>query len=199
MWRSTAIDLGDGSLVYSPLPKVGDAERAEVAPVALLAPNHYHNLGLAHWKLPAHASALARVRLARQTPVAVTGLEALEARLPPNVSLLLPAGTRNGEVWLRVAGPDGVTWIVGDAFFNIGSAWTLWSSFLRATLGAPGLAVGQTFLWVGLADRPAYGQWVLEQLLTDRPVRIVPCHGAVAEGPDLASTLRQLVLRRVGV
>lgn len=203
MLRCVEVDLGGRTMVVGPIPQASPEALAATAPAWLVAPNQYHNLGLKKWSakhgstMHAASSALGRVR--KVAKVDATALTAIP--LPGHVSFLTPPGTKNGEVWVRVAGKDGVTWIVGDAFFNVTPTTpnTFEGWFLSLSLGGPGLRIGQSFLWVALDDPRAYAYWVLDQLVADKPVRLIPSHGEVIEGPELWSQLAALVRARVGV
>lgn len=198
--RSAAVRLrSGGTLVVGPPSRAPDGVHDELAtlgaPELLLAPNHFHNLGLAAWsrRYPdarTVASATAAPRLRRRVPVAIHPLADLAAVLPPHVTLLEPAGTRTGEVWLRVEGPDGVGWIVCDAFFNFPVTPTGpvgW--IMAATAGSPGLRIGGSFRVLGLRDRPAYAAWLRARLAEDRPSWVLPAHGDAVEGDDVAARL----------
>ncbi len=209
MWNAFAMRLVDGSLaVLSAPPSPGEGEVAELEalgqPSVLLAPNHYHNLGLRGFveRYPsalAVSTAKARPRLLAKTGVATKGIEALAERLPPGVRVLVPPGTRQGEAWLRFATPTGVAWLVTDAFFNVTPlpqnpfGWFLW-----LTRGAPGLRIGGTFLAVGLADRREYYPWLAEQLLVDQPTTLLTAHGEASRDPELWRELGEIARGRLG-
>jgi hypothetical protein len=98
-WRSVSLRLNDGSsLVVSPVAKtIDDASFDEVgAPSFVLAPNHFHHVGvrevLARWPDAAVvATSTAAPRLAKQG--VVTGRpDALSERLPDGARLLEPPG-----------------------------------------------------------------------------------------------------------
>lgn len=199
---------GGGSLVVSPVKGLDDEIHQGLAAVGsprlLLAPNHFHHLGLPEW-IDRHreavtiASERALPRLRRQQPlVRFEPLAAGEPLLPAGLSFLVPEGTKTGEVWLRIAAPKGVAWVVSDAFFNVlrpVGGLTGW--LLRATGTAPGLRIGETFRFLALADRRRFAAWTLERLAADRPVTLVVGHGEPLTGVDLADRLSELVRRRL--
>lgn len=200
--RSVAVELRDGGVcVVSPTRRLDPARLAEHAGDIrfLLAPNHFHYLGVPDWlsKSPravAVCAPTARPRLARKLDVAWDDLEALRAALPEDARLLVPEGTRNGEVWLVVRD----TWIVCDAFFNLtslprGAA----GLFCRVTQTGPGLRLGQTWKYLALRDRGAYARWLLHELTNAPPRRLVMAHGTILEGDDLAERLAALVRARL--
>jgi UrcA family protein len=61
---------------------------------------------------------------------------------------------------------------------------------------APGLRISSIVKWWLIKDRKQYQTWVLGQLATERPTRLIPAHGAVISDPDLASALASLVKTR---
>lgn len=201
--RSAALRLpSGGTLVMGPPPRTPDAAHAELAtlgpPELLLAPNHFHNLGLPGWSkrhpdARTVASDTAAPRLRKKVPVAIHPLADLAAALPAHVTLLEPAGTRTGEVWLRVEGPDGVGWIVCDAFFNFPVTPTGPVGWIMSlTSGAPGLKIGGTFRFLAVRDRPAYAAWLRAQLAADRPSWVLPAHGDPIDGEGVAERLTAL-------
>jgi hypothetical protein len=208
MWRATAACLpGGGTVVVSPLPAedgLGQLGRIG-APRFLLAPNHFHHLGVsAHLArfpqaIPV-ASRAAQPRLHRQTGRTFEELAALEAALPAGAAVVEPAGTRNGEAWLVWPFEGGVAWVVGDGLFHLAEVpWTFAGLGVRALGVGPGLRVGATFRCVGLNDRRAYGRWVLDRLERDRPTMLVPAHGEVLRGTDLVERVAGVVRRDVGL
>lgn len=209
MFSSLALALnGGGSLVVSALPSDVEDDFAALeeigSPAMLLAPNHYHNLGLKPFikRYPAAmavSSDAARPRLVKQTSLPIGSLDALSERLPRGVSILQPEGLKQGEVWLRFETPEGVVWAVCDAFFNVTPApSSFFGGFLWLTQGAPGLRIGGTFLLVGIADKKRYSSWLRERLASDRPIGFIPAHGEPIFAPDLADQLAEIVRRRVG-
>lgn len=198
--RSVAVGLGDGGvLVAGPLRNLPEAAHAELAgigrPTLLLAPNHFHHLGLPEHvaRYPdavAVASAAARPRLRRQTGRALASLDVARARLPPGVELLEPPGLANGEVWLRVATSEGVVLCVTDAFFHVPEQPRgLVGALLRLTGTTPGLRLGATFRALAVADCRAYLEWLRVELGARRPTVLVPAHGAVLRDPNLGPRL----------
>ncbi len=107
--------------------------------------------------------------------------------------MLVPPGTRTGELWLSTPAPGGRAWIVCDAFFNIARAPRTPMGLLLRALGiAPGLRIGTSFLWL-LRDRAAYRSWLLAKLAEERPTLLVPSHGDVLADAALPDRLQRLV------
>ncbi len=207
-WRSTALLLRSGEiLVVSPIPKLDEEAHRELEglgpPALLLAPNHYHYLGLAEYceRFPdcsAISSDVAAPRLARKQGVAIEPLERLGELLPDHVELLLPDGLKNGEVWLRVATNRGIAWVVSDAFFNLAkNPRGFMGLACRMTGTTPGLRIGKTFKIVGVGERKPYRDWLRDRLQKDQPRLLIPGHGEVWESDDLSERLGDLVTARL--
>ena len=171
-------------------------------PAWLVAPNHYHHLGIdeharAHAGVAIVATPRAAPRVSAMGKRPIEDEAPLRAALPPHASLLVPPGTRNGEWWLSVASPRGRAWIVGDAFFNLPrTPRSATGLLLKALAISPGLRIGTSFLWL-LHDRPAYRAWLLAKLAEERPTVLVPCHGDVVVDDTLPDRLHHLVQRRL--
>lgn len=199
--RMAVVGLGNGDLlVVSPGALPDDERWAELEmwgrPRFLLAPNHFHNSGLAAWQarypdaqVVAHATAVPRLR--KKLPgVAVSDLEPLVAALPASMRLLSPPGARQGETWVSLDTAVGRAWFVTDSLLNeqrlpggpVG--WLAWAVGFRV-----GLMTNPFFKRVFLANKGAYKAWVAQQLEADPPALFVPAHGAPLDGPDLVRQL----------
>jgi hypothetical protein len=206
--RTTVVSLASGGLLAvnpgaSLAARAGEELGAFGTVEYLLAPNHFHHLGIAAWRrafgsIPVLAAAAAQARLRSRGLESLAEPETIVHLLPPGARLLLPAGTRTGEVWLRLAIDAGVAWIVGDAFFNVSrTPLSAAGIFLRLSGTTGGLRIGGTFKWGHLRDRMAYRRWVLERLDEDPPAMLVPAHGDVLTDPGLARRLRELLSARL--
>ncbi len=142
---------------------------------------------------------MAARRLARKERGRFAPLSDIAGVLPAGAELLSPPGLKNGEVWLRIASGDRVTWVVSDAFFNLAAnARGFMGLVLRATGTAPGLRIGRTFTLLAVGDTAPYRDWLLERIAADRPTTLVPGHGAVLADADLPARLDALVRARLG-
>ena len=204
--RSVALRLRDGALaIISPMRESTDhsLEQLEAIgpPEVLVAPNHFHNMGLNKYGdrfegCRLVASQTATKRLSKKTRLEVEPLELLRERLPPHVTLLQAAGTRNGEVLVSVKTEKGALWVVADAFFN-------YPTLPKGAMGlglrifglGPELRVGKTFKHIGLADKKAYAQWLSDALDADTPQILIPAHGEIVRGNGLALRLRNAAAR----
>jgi hypothetical protein len=205
--RSVAVALEDGRLaVYSPIRGLGAEAHAELAaigrPAALIAPNHYHNLGLGEYAttypgVQILASTVALPRLADRCRQQVSDVATIQPALPPHTSLLIPPATRNGELWLRLETPADRAWIVGDGFFNLARTPRSAMGLLLLALGiSPGLRIGSSFRWL-IRDRAAYRRWLLDTLARHPPTVLIPCHGEILRDPALPARLKRLAETRL--
>jgi len=198
--RMTAVGIGNGNLlVVSPgKPRdeaiLDELERRRGTPRWLLAPNHFHNEGLGYWKrrypnIRVAAHERAHARLLKRAPELgrIEDLDALRAELPEGIRLFGPPTAKQGETWVAAKTRQGTAWIVCDGIVNDRKyPWAMWLLGFR-----PRLMTNPLFkrLFVQKAD---YKRWVIEQLEQDPPSVLVPCHGRVERGPDLAEQLRRI-------
>lgn len=204
--RMIAVGLGGGDLlVVSPGKPTNDARFAALAawgtPRFLLAPNHFHNGGIALWqeKFPqatvvAHPTALARLR--RQVPgVTFSDLAPLSAVLPPHIRLLIPPMAKQGEVWLSIGTPKGTIWFVTDGILNEPRLPGGPLGLVMRLIGFRAkLMTNPFFKRMFLKDKDAHKAWVCAQLDADKPVMFVPCHGDILRGADVAERLRAVTV-----
>jgi hypothetical protein len=205
--RSVALRLADGTLaVYSPIRRLPDGAHAALTalgrPALLVAPNHFHNMGLreygaAYPDAAVVASARAAPRIAKKSGREVADPARLRAALPSHADLLIPPATRAGELWLSIHGPGARAWVVGDALFNIArTPLSVMGLILKAMSISPGLRIGSSFRWL-LADRAAYREWLLARLADERPTMLIPCHGDIIADAALPERLREVVEKRL--
>jgi hypothetical protein len=205
--RSVALRLADGRLaIYSPVRGLGKAAHLALTkigqPAILIAPNHYHNLGLSEYAatypgIATVGSTVAAPRLRRKCTNDLSDETLLRQAFPSNVSLLLPPGTKTGEVWISVESSNARVWIVGDAFFNIAKTPRSAMGLLLRILGiSPGLRIGTSFRWL-LKDRAVYRRWLIEALCSQQPTFLVPSHGDVLVSPRLPRLLERLAETRL--
>lgn len=206
--RTTAVVLKDGSLaLVTPTRGMGDEAHAALAtlgaPAVLLAPNHFHHLGLSEHlrRYPdatVVASKRAAPRLGRKTGLEIAPLSALEQRLPAGVTLLEPPALRTGEVWLRAETPRGIAWMVTDGFFHCPDTPSgMFGVGCMLTGTTPGLRLGRTFTLLAVENPRPYRDWLLSQLDRDRPRILIPAHGDILEADDVWERLRRLATARL--
>ncbi|MEM9012633.1 MAG: hypothetical protein AAGE18_15500 [Pseudomonadota bacterium] len=192
--RCSALWLRSGGLcLYSPVLGLGDAAQASLRDLGevthLLAPNHYHHKGLGEYHAAFPTAQLcstgaAAPRLAKQTGLSFTPLEEASLPLPDAARFVEPEGLKTGEVWLQIEAADQRLWIVTDAF--------------RGAKGPVGAAVERpellgTFPSFGIADRRVYRDWLAGMVAEAPPSAILPCHGAMIAGANLAADAMALI------
>lgn len=187
--RTTAIVLESGGLcLFSPALGWNDEAVASLDAIGsvthLVAPNHYHNLGLAdavhtfpEAKLCCSASAAPRLER-------VTGLRFIdlsEVAFPNDWRVEEPPGLKSGEIWLVRKTQNLTTWIVADCFSGPrdvgGETWCQQPELLS------------TFPKYGLGDKITYLRWLKTRIADDDPKLLIPCHGAIVAGNRLSGSL----------
>lgn len=196
--RCTAIRLRSGGLcLFSPVQGLGHEAVGSLRELGdvevLLAPNHWHNMGLRQYAeafpdASICASPGARVRLERETHLRFQDLTKLQRQLPANLRFTFPSGLKTGEVWLSIGDAPGRAWLVVDAFCGPKGK----KGDRASEPDIPG-----TFPKFGLGDRAIYVEWLERQVELDRPTAIIPCHGAVIVSEQLPDKLRRLIARKL--
>lgn len=191
--RCTALRLRDGSLcLYSPVLGLDEAALKSLTALGdvafLLAPNHYHNKGLAEYAEASPDAVLvcsekAQPRLEKQTGLSFAGLHSLATLLPDGCDLVEPEGLKTGEVWLTHATAEGAVWVVCDAFKGASG---------NAGTASPDIELLGTFPTYGIQDKGIYSAFVKAKLNELPPTMIVPCHGSLVRSENLAASVKSL-------
>lgn len=193
--RMALVGLGGGALlVVSPGAPLSDARAERLArwgsPRFLLAPNHFHNGGIAVWKtrypdarVVAHPRAQKRLR--KKVPgVAIEDLALLEPALPAGVRIFGPPMAKQGETWVSLATAAGRAWFVTDGILNAERLPRGATGLVLRLLGfRTGLMTNPFFKRLFLTDKAAYKAWLCAE--RERPTLFVPAHGAVLRGPEV--------------
>lgn len=193
--RCSALTLKDGRLcLFSPVAGLGKMALESLSRIGevafLLAPNHYHNKGLAEYAEAFPGAVLcapdkAAPRLREVTSLPHESLKNLEALLPTGIDFIEPDGLKTGEVWLRMNAGKQTCWLVVDAFCGLQMRAGLQESNTPEVL--------KPFPTYGTGDKAAYATWVQAQIRKDTPEIVIPCHGAVLRAKDLPAKLKGLV------
>ncbi len=203
--RMLALRLTDGTLlVYSPIPlkKAESFQKLEqLGQVSfVLAPNHFHNLGIKPFKnryptLQFVASEAAIPRLQQVTKESFAPFTKINSLLPGGVNVIEPEGLRAGELWMTVRSQDkGFILIVCDAYFNMPHVKkSVFGKILWLTGGAPGLRVSRVFRLIGMQKRKVYRQWTSRLFTSFPPKTLIPSHGAICTRNNLADELLALI------
>ncbi len=200
--RMAVVGLGDGDLLVIS-PGVPRDERAweQLAawgkPRFLLAPNHFHHMGIPAWvqrfpDVTVVAAARALPRLHKQLPGhRLADLSALQAVLPDHVRVFGPPMAKQGETWVAVTTSAGVAWFVTDALVNEARLPKGALGLLMRLVGfRTGLMTNPFFKRFFLANRAAYKAWMKAELERDQPTLFVPSHGQVVRGANVCELLQ---------
>jgi hypothetical protein len=192
--RCSAFKLNNGNLcLFSPVLGLGDEAIQSLKSIGnvshLIAPNHYHNAGLAEYAkaFPAAklcASPEAAPRLAKVTGLHFEDLQNLKKHFPKSFSILEPTGLKTGEVWIGNSSKSLNAWFVVDAI----SGPKMIDKVNR--FGRPEIL--KTFPTYGIREVASYSAWFLEQLKADQPRLVVSCHGGLIAEDNLPLKLRYL-------
>lgn len=187
--NSLAAKLRDGSwmVVSPPCDAPSDVhDRLERdGPVrALVAPNHFHNMGQAEWRrrhpdARSYAAPPSFARLTSKTPsVDYRPISELEQLLSPDL-LLVPDGMKTPDVLFRFSAPSGNIWWLGDQVSNNRPAdQKLPLRILSGLLGSgPGYRANPKPELVYVADRAAWLRPLREALAEAPPSIVLPAHG----------------------
>lgn len=188
----------EGVVIHSPtfIDEATFAAIEALGPVrALVCPNHFHWISVRRYR---ERFPEARVIADARAVPRLAGKLGFAPEPATWSAWRSPAGLKNGEGWLSLPAPDGPTWIVCDAFFNVDRpVQGVMGAVLRWTRTVPGLSIGRTFQWLAVADRAAYRGWLLARLAEEQPRRILVSHGEGLEGPDLESRVRAVAAERL--
>lgn len=197
--RMVALGLADGGLVvFSPGRRCAEAREALAkwgTPRFLLAPNHFHNAGLAEWaaaypeaRVVAHPRAHARLKKKVPSLERVDGLDGLAAALPPGARVFGPPMAKQGETWLAVERDGLSALVVCDSVVNLPEvALPFWLLGFRAKL-----MTNPFFKRLFLENKSAYKRWMNDELAAHPPTLFLPCHGGVLRGAEVARELARV-------
>jgi len=208
--HSCAIRGRPGELiVLSPPCGLTDADFAEIEkqgrPVALVATNGYHHLGLPEWhrrypeaKLYAPAKAAARIRKKHADLPAFQAMSTLSGVCPHDVVVYEPPGMRIPDVAARVATSKGWLWSFNDTVMNHPKLPPgLFGKVMKWTDSGPGFKVARFFTLIALNDKKAFKSWLLGELAKAPPALVVPSHGLPVLDADEAGHLPEMVERAI--
>lgn len=181
--------LDDTLCIYSPvagLEKTFQERTKDLGQVtALLAPNHFHNKGLAsHIEAFPHAllysSATAALHLSKVTGLKFDSLDGLSKALPEGKTLHEPDGLKTGEVWMQINSVTDCALVVTDAFCSE-----------NRPLGeyAKEVTMLNTFPRYGVKRVDAYKAWSTKFLSMVSPTILLPCHGSPVKSQNLTAQL----------
>lgn len=195
--RMVAIGLEGGGLAVVSPGRRCDAARKELEkygkPAVIVAPNHFHNAGLAEWQsaypdATVVANPVAHARLRKQVPslTRIDDLSELAKRLPEGVRVFGPPMAKQGEVFFGVSRGDTKALVVCDAIVNMSKVSPVfWVLGFRARL-----ITNPFFKRLFLKSKAEYKAWMLAELDAHPPTLFIPSHGDVLRGSSVADALR---------
>jgi hypothetical protein len=181
----------DGGLaIISPpcnSPEGSFAQIEKIGPVrAIVAPNAFHNLGLASWKerfpdaaLFAPAQSIPRV----EKKSGVAGVKPLADAKKGDLELVDMPHYKTGEVLVRFNEKKEHVWYLTDVVMNMAE---LPNSFpfkyiFKWTGSAPGLRPNGIASRFMMKDRHAVYRWMRSEVEKKSPTVLIPCHGRAVE------------------
>ncbi len=195
-------------LVISPKKEIIKSEFKylfqECSKIFVLAPNHFHHLGIDQFHdyypsacLICSDIAFERLRFHVKSPL--YRLKDLNYEFPSHIKFLIPEGLRDGEVWVEYhVGPEKIL-IIGDSFINfthkIGGVLGVVVKLCKAT---PNLQISRTFDWFHVSNLSKYKEWTKQYFDGNNLEWIVPMHGSVLHGINLSRQIMQAIERRLG-
>jgi hypothetical protein len=201
--KALAVGIDGGLAVVSPPCGVGDGVYEDLAAFGevkmLVGSNAFHYLGLPPWKarfpaakIFAPAQSIARI----EKKSGLTGIEPLAKAgvVTRNVELVDMPHYKTGEVLVRVSGGARPIWYVTDVLFNMPKLPPnpIFKMLFKLTDSAPGLKMNGIAAMFMVKDKPSLKQWLLGQVTTSPPSRVIFAHGdTIAVSPD-ASELKAL-------
>lgn len=209
MSNSVAIKAPDNHwILLSPgenmLPSFLSLVNTEEIQLSIIFPNAFHYLGVKTWltqfpEARLYASTKAKKRLRTKGFYNITELEKEQPPLPQAYEVLIPPGHRGGDIWLSKRSVGNSLWITCDSFLNYErlSKQPI-ARVMQSVLGAaPGLKLSQVIKWLLLDGKTKFKMWALKQLEKDNPAILIPSHGELDEGQELAKRLRVLIETRL--
>ncbi len=195
--NALAVGCHGGLMVVSPPRKAPAGAMEDLAAFgavrALVAPNAFHHMGLAHWKahfpaaeLFAPTQSIARVE--RQSGLrGIRPLTAAQAIAGPNVDLVDMPHYKTGEALVRVATERGPVWYVTDVITNMAClpGHPVARFLFKVTKSAPGLRFNNLAPLFMVRDKAALRRWIVAEARRDPPRCLIPAHGDIADGEAL--------------
>jgi hypothetical protein len=152
---------------------------------ALVAPNAFHNLGLAAWKARfpdaavfAPAQSIARVERKTRVP-GIKPLSEAGALTGPELELIDMPHYKSGEVLVRARHGKDVIWFVTDVITNLSALppGFPFRQLFKWTKSAPGLRPNGLASMFMMKDKGAVYRWLRAEVEKAPPTVLVASHG----------------------
>lgn len=199
-----AVGTGDGVVVVSPPCGVSAGvfdDLARFGPVrALVAPNGFHHMGLAHWRARFPAARLFTPAQAIERVKKKTGLDGFEplssARplLGARLELVDLPHCKTGETLVRVQSERGLVWYFADVVTNMAALpdHPIAKWIFKLSGSAPGLKFNNLAGLVMVGNKRELKRWLATQMASDSPGWLIPSHGNVVDLRSDSDPLRRV-------
>jgi len=207
--RSTTFvaPMADGKLmVVSPSTTLPDAAAAELAGFgevgAIVANNGWHYMGQKLWRerYPdarcfAPKKGIERIAKKSKYPLDFEPIEALAPLLGEGVGFRDVPETKSGETWFWAQVAGGYAWYTSDVLANMPGlpGNFIVRSLFKLTKSGPGYSVFRLAMKFIVKDPKAALRLMLEDVEAHPPAVVVPAHGDILEGGDIAERTRALI------
>lgn len=204
--KTIAFELSDGTyLIYSAGCGLAKSFKEEVGKASyLLIPNQFHHLGLKEWQAEfPNAQVLSSESLipkfSKKYDLKINPWTSLEKELLNSIEICEPMGFKTGELMIKDQQGNKMTWYICDIFFNMKELPK--SLFFRILFklmnAAPDLKISRLMTGLGMSNKKAVTDYLLNSLDEDKPELIVPQHGESLQGQSGRDALRELIKRRL--
>ena len=201
--NALAVGGKEGLVVISPPCRApGDAfdQLARYGAVrALVAPNAFHNLGLAAWKqrfpgAEVFAPAQAVARVAKRSGLNVRPIAEAATLLGDRIDIVDMPHYKTGELLIRIATDRGLVWYVTDIIMNMPQLPrnAVAALAFRLSGSAPGLRLNNLAPLFMVRDRTALRRWIAAEFRKTPPDWLIAAHGDAVDlkaSPDAARKL----------
>ena len=191
--NALAVGIDGGLVVLSP-PCGVDAgvfeDLSRHGPVrALVAPNAFHNLGLASWHArhpgaPIFAPAQAIPRLQKRTGLAgLRPLSEAAALTGRRLEMIDMPHYKTGEALVRIRSARGLAWFVTDVVMNLPvlPSHPVAKWMFKLSGSGPGLKFNNVAPLFMVRDKSELKRWLAAQADAAPPAWLIPCHGDLAD------------------
>jgi len=206
--NTTAIRLDDGKLMVvspgiDPTPEVF-AELEELGTVAaLVSPGALHHMGFPAWQkqypdVPFYCTTSGVDHIPGQhkdCTFQLNGLDALREILPSHIAVDESPG-KHGDMLMKIdCGDAGLTWLSNEILSNNADLPTniAFRLLFKWTGSGPGLAIIKPVIWLIGAKKADLKAFYMAELDANPLQRLMPCHGDVLAGDDVADRVRALL------
>ena len=207
--NTIVIALSEGGLlVIGPSIDTSEAAFAELdglgRVVAIASPGPFHHLGMPAWqarypeaKLYASPSGVDRIpKQHKGAGLKLHLTSELQSLLPDHVLVCDAPAMKHADLHVVIKGAEGEnTWISNEVLCNSPElpASPVFAFLFKITGSGPGLAVNSLACKLIGAKKKPLGEFFRAQLDEHPPTRLIPSHGDVLEGSDVAARLRALI------